>query len=72
MIIPQCFGCKHLRPPGESPGSPMTCAAYDDPEMGIPDAILRNDFDHRDPYYGDDGVRFEEGDPGSDDTPPSG
>jgi hypothetical protein len=31
------------------------CAAYPD---GIPDEIIRQGFDHRQPYPGDNGIRF--------------
>lgn len=46
---PQCFWCKHL-------GDGLRCAAF---PGGIPDAILYHRHDHRQPYPGDHGVRFE-------------
>jgi hypothetical protein len=48
-IIPQCFACIHLQPA-------MCCAAFPD---GIPDAILLNRADHRQPFPGDHGIRLE-------------
>lgn len=44
-----CLACKHLR-------SADTCAAYPD---GIPRKILFEHWDHRLPYPGDRGMRFE-------------
>ena len=44
-----CLACKHLR-------SADTCNAYPD---GIPGKILFEHFDHRLPYPGDRGARFE-------------
>lgn len=44
-----CLACKHLR-------SADTCDAYPD---GIPRKILLEHFDHRLPYPGDRGMRFE-------------
>lgn len=47
--ISQCAYCRHKR-------SGPTCTAFPD---GIPTAILSNGHDHRRPYPGDHGVRFE-------------
>ena len=55
-IPPQCLACRHLHKPGVS-----TCAAF---PKGIPKKILANDGDHRKPWPGDGGVRFEQ-DPSS-------
>ena len=48
----QCSFCKHN-------GSDWNCTAF--PEE-IPDEILSNEFDHRLPHPGDNGVRFEPND----------
>lgn len=47
-----CFACKRLRSDFEK--GPV-CAAFPD---GIPKAIIRDGFDHRQPYPGDGGARF--------------
>jgi hypothetical protein len=47
----QCIDCRHKHRTGP------TCEAFPD---GIPQAILTNDHDHREPYQGDGGVLFEE------------
>jgi len=52
MMPPQCYDCKHF---GAGPGPPV-CPAF--PE-GIPDDIRKNRHDHRQPYPGDNGIRFE-------------
>lgn len=49
---PMCMTCKHLA--SEARG--MECAAFLD---GIPDAIISSAFDHRQPYPGDRGIRYE-------------
>jgi len=53
-MIPQCLDCKHRFP--HETGKPMHCAAL--PEK-IPVIILKNRHDHREPYPGDNGIRFE-------------
>jgi hypothetical protein len=47
---PMCVVCRH-----RTPRLP-TCGAFPD---GIPDEIYFDYFDHRQPYAGDGGVRFE-------------
>lgn len=49
LQVAQCVRCKHLL-------SNARCAAF--PE-GIPADILENRHDHRRPYPGDNGIRFE-------------
>ena len=56
LPAPICSGCAHLRPRGDDPAEPLRCEAYPD---GIPTAILTSEADHREPYAGDHGVRFE-------------
>lgn len=50
IIDPQCLDCRRFRNDGD-----WTCTAF--PE-GIPDAIVTNQHDHREPYDGDDGLLF--------------
>jgi hypothetical protein len=47
----QCLDCKHLLPVNR-----LVCKAFPD---GIPDAIRDQDHDHRKPYPGDNGFRYE-------------
>lgn len=59
---PMCMWCVHFRddigPVDEEGGhtGPLACMAF---LNGIPDVIIDNDFDHRQPYPGDNDVRFE-------------
>jgi hypothetical protein len=48
--ISQCVWCRHRMDDGQR------CRAF---PAGIPEAILTNQYDHRRPYDGDHGVRFE-------------
>lgn len=49
LNVSQCAFCKHA----DSEGG---CKAFGEK---IPDVILLNQFDHREPYEGDNGIRFE-------------
>ena len=50
MPLPvQCSMCSHYR-------KDNACDAY---PKGIPVKILTGEHDHREPYKGDDGIRFE-------------
>ena len=46
---PQCHYCRHTNHDG-------TCSAFPD---GVPSEILANEFDHRKPFPGDNGIRFK-------------
>jgi hypothetical protein len=48
-IIPQCYKCKEYM-------GGNTCRAFEDE---IPLQILTGEHDHRKPYKGDNGIRFE-------------
>ena len=50
-IIPQCFDCKRLF----LGSGKMACEAFPD---DIPDEILLNDHDHKEPFPGDGGLLF--------------
>ena len=51
-MISQCLSCKHFKPNGME----SLCAAY---PQGIPDVILFNEVDHREPWPDDQGLRWE-------------
>jgi len=63
IIMPrrsQCRFCRHLRgisqPDGTEKSERFNCAAY--PQERIPRELLFNLADHRQPFAGDQGVRF--------------
>ena len=60
-IIPskiQCLKCRHYY---EGEDEYSECPGFPD---GIPEDILSGEFDHREPYPGDRGYRFEKYVPG--------
>ena len=60
--ISQCHTCRHFRSPfsDEKFGGDPYCPAFPDV---IPDEILQNRADHRQPYAGDHGIRWEQDGP---------
>lgn len=52
VLMSQCGYCKHHAGVGQYP----VCAAF---PGWIPDAIQMNKVDHRQPFEGDQGIRFE-------------
>ena len=59
---PICEGCARRRADDRARNDRYGCEAYPD---GIPDAIVLGYADHRKPYKGDGGKRFEPADPTS-------
>ena len=53
LVMPICMVCRHL---SRDPGWGYRCTAF---PAGIPDAIIESRVDHREPFDGDDGIRFE-------------
>lgn len=51
---PQCDACLHRHPIRLD--EPWTCDAFPD---GIPEAIIDDEVDHRQPIAGDHGIQFE-------------
>jgi hypothetical protein len=50
LDVPICFGCKHYN---------RESGAYSAFPAEIPLAILLSRFDHREPFEGDGGIRFD-------------
>ena len=55
VVAVQCMQCKHLLPFPEGAIIPV-CVAFPD---GIPRKISERKYDHRNPFPGDHGIRFE-------------
>lgn len=53
ITMPQCAFCQYLH---RNDKTANTCTAFPD---GIPVEIFINEADHRNPYPGDHGVRFD-------------
>jgi hypothetical protein len=56
----QCVFCKHLRPVERD----WQCVTFPD---GVPDDVYYNRHDHRQPYPGDQGIRWEPAEEGDED-----
>ncbi len=54
VIMHQCAFCKHIQ--GQK-GIMLICAAF---PQGIPVEIANNEYDHKLPYSGDHGIRWEQ------------
>ncbi len=52
---PACMDCKHFF----KQKGPFSCKAF---PKGIPDEILKGGFNHKKPFPGDNGIRFEKKD----------
>jgi hypothetical protein len=52
LVVSQCQLCRHRARPASFP----VCKAF---PGAIPQELLDNEADHRRPFEGDDGVRFE-------------
>lgn len=57
--MPMCEGCARRRAEDRARQDIYGCEAYPD---GIPMPIVLNDVDHRKPYRGDHGMRFDPSD----------
>jgi hypothetical protein len=55
QIISQCYRCTHFTAPAVDEAVLGRCAAFPD---GIPDAVWRNEVDHREEVEGDNDVRW--------------
>jgi len=53
VLTPLCSSCRHWN---RADFSGYKCAAFPD---GIPEAILISEHDHREPYPGDNGIRYD-------------
>jgi len=54
IAMPICLGCTHYDRTAPGPG--IRCTAFPD---GVPDGIYLSAADHRQPFEGDRGIRFE-------------
>ena len=59
LNLPQCLSCRHFIETQDTPAGEelprMRCRAF----SRIPADIVKNNHDHREPFPGDNGIRFE-------------
>lgn len=53
---PQCYSCEYFHKISKINDWTPTCEAF---QAGIPLEIISNEFDHSQPYEGDDGIQYK-------------
>jgi hypothetical protein len=56
ILAPICGSCSHLNRSSDRPLLDPRCSAF---PKGIPNEILLSKADHRQPFAGDNGIRFD-------------